>query len=257
MKRFVVFLLMFFVIGASALSFHRDGGGSGTGTTTVSYGPDQEQKIDLCLPSGTGPWSVALLIHGNGWYGGDKSDMLGDCRNLANRGIVGAAVNFRMAEGWPTQINDIRAAYAWLAANRSDIDASRVCAFGVSSGGFRAAWFGLLEPEADCVATESGVFDSLDHGGGLILTEGATLESISPILQMHAGMPPTLIVHGSYDTGVPPLEAQAMRDAMLAVGADVTYLELPFGHTRKSASRTVRRQIINAIYGHIEEHLLP
>jgi len=93
-------------------------------------------------PRGTGPFPLAVEIHGGAWC---RSDRLQDAvlhEVVAKSGVVVAALDFRMPPdaAYPASIADINFAIRWFKAQaaRFNIDAKRVAIMGSSSGGHQA-----------------------------------------------------------------------------------------------------------------------
>jgi acetyl esterase/lipase len=109
-------------------------------------------QLDLYLHRDRGrspPRPLVLWIHGGGWRRGDSrqsgafTDFPAVLAGLAARGYVVASVDYRLSEEarFPAQIQDVKAAIAWLRANAGafGIDPKRVIAWGGSAGGHLAA----------------------------------------------------------------------------------------------------------------------
>ena len=130
-----------------------------------------ELKLDLALPPGGGKMRPAVLfIHGGGWAAGDRSAYSGAIREMAGRGFVAATASYRFTDtaSWPAQLDDVRAAAAWLRANadRYGIDPRRLGAVGHSAGGHLSLLLGLLPPrqgeEGPCVQAVVNFFGPTD-----------------------------------------------------------------------------------------------
>ncbi|HET9847412.1 MAG TPA: alpha/beta hydrolase, partial [Candidatus Dormibacteraeota bacterium] len=113
--------------------------------------------MDIYRPSQSsdGPVPAVLYIHGGGWEHGDAS--LGGVnllieQQLTQRGVLVAAVNYRLAPQypWPAQIDDVRCAVRYLRANakRYGINPSQIGAWGGSAGGHLVSMLGTAGPSA-------------------------------------------------------------------------------------------------------------
>ncbi|WP_332878792.1 alpha/beta hydrolase family protein [Massilia sp. S19_KUP03_FR1] len=115
---------------------------------TYAYGPAPSQYAELFVPSGPGPFPVAVLVHGGCWtkqYGG-----ITQLRNMAGalraRGIAVWNVEYRRVDeaggGYPGTYQDINAALDLLAARApaSKLDLQRIVAVGHSAGGQLVQW---------------------------------------------------------------------------------------------------------------------
>jgi acetyl esterase/lipase len=113
----------------------------------ISYGDRQlhlelfylAERTDKAFPA-------VLLVHGGGWRSGDRAHQIPLALQLAARGYVTAAVEYRLSPEalYPAAVHDLKAAVRWIRANASkyDIDASRIAILGCSSGGQLAVLIG-------------------------------------------------------------------------------------------------------------------
>ena len=94
--------------------------------------------VRLYQPRGAGPFPTIIDVHGGAWHNGDRLNNAGIDRELASRGILVAAVEFRQPPeaGYPASICDVNLATRWLKAHAAEFDGTaRIGAFGNSSGG--------------------------------------------------------------------------------------------------------------------------
>ena len=103
-----------------------------------SYGSNAEQKCDVyAQPLNSGAPAV-VVFHGGGWDAGDKTDMGGDCKAFANRGIVVFNCNYQLdpARPWLAQPSDARKAFGWAVTNAASYgaDPDRFAVLGSSAG---------------------------------------------------------------------------------------------------------------------------
>lgn len=94
--------------------------------------------VRIYQPKGTGPFPTMIDVHGGAWHNGDRMNNAGIDRELASRGILVAAVEFRQPPeaGYPASICDVNLATRWLKAHAGEFDGTaRIGAFGNSSGG--------------------------------------------------------------------------------------------------------------------------
>lgn len=117
-------------------------------TAEIRYGPAATQAIDLFVPAGSGPFPVALLIHGGCWT--TKTAAREQLRHvgadLARRGTAVWSIGYRRADeaggGYPGTYQDIGSAIDRLRAEarRYRLDLSRTVLVGHSAGGHLALW---------------------------------------------------------------------------------------------------------------------
>lgn len=118
-----------------------------------------------------------LLIHGGGWRTGDNSLMHPMAQELAARGYVIAAVEYRLSleAPYPAAVHDLKAAVRWLRAHAEEIrlDTAKIAVFGTSAGGQLAALVGTtngmhkLEGAGDYPKHSSAVQAIIDIDGVL------------------------------------------------------------------------------------------
>lgn len=184
----------------------------------VVYGEDPLQRIRIWALNDLAPrdgWPAVLLIHGGGWREGDLSDFESLAPAFARRGIVAAAMNYRLAPDhrWPAMLEDAHAALDRLRATQ--VDPTRIALWGHSAGGHLALLLGLQRPaEVRCVVAMGAPSDLSVLGGEDSAVGGVfspdQLEAASPLLQPCAEPPPILLVHGEADAVVPIGHARAL-----------------------------------------------
>jgi len=108
----------------------------------VVYGRDGDRKLlcDIFRPKERSSELPAILVvHGGGWLNGSKNKFRALSLELANRGFVTVAIEYRLGyeAKFPAGIQDCNAATEFLKANanRFGIDAKRIGAVGGSAGG--------------------------------------------------------------------------------------------------------------------------
>lgn len=106
----------------------------------ASYGP-RKVLMDVFHPTACdeGPRPAVVVVHGGGWCKGDKTKFRALAVDLARRGYVTAAIEYRLAAeaAFPAAIHDCMAAVRFLRsqADAYCIDPSRIAAVGGSAGG--------------------------------------------------------------------------------------------------------------------------
>ena len=238
---------------------------------TVAYGPDPEQLLTICTPpTAHAPSPAVLMIHGGGWQGGSRLGATGRCVQYAEQGVVAIAVDYRLTTGspatrWPAQFNDVQLALRWVRSHAGDygIDPAHICAEGESAGGQLALLLGvvpgieagdsqatlaLTSPRADCVIAISGPTNFITYSQpyprlvsrliGPLDDDGtrAMETDASPLLRLHSGMPPTLLIHGHSDSAVPFDQAVTMYDALVRVGTPAWLIDYQGDHVLRGMS---------------------
>lgn len=124
--------------------------------TRVAYGTDSLQFGELRLPSGRGPFPVAVLIHGGCYF--SKYATLRNTAALADAltsaGVATWNIEYRRYDnpggGWPGTFTDAANAtdYLRVLAKLHPLDLSRVITMGHSAGGQLALWLAAKAPTA-------------------------------------------------------------------------------------------------------------
>jgi acetyl esterase/lipase len=116
-------------------------------TTTIRYGEDPLQVVDLWLPDGPGPHPTVLMVHGGCWQTeiADRTIMNWIADDLRRRGMAVWNIDYRGVDrggGYPGTFQDAAAAADALSdhAARYNLDLSRLVATGHSAGGHLALW---------------------------------------------------------------------------------------------------------------------
>jgi acetyl esterase/lipase len=93
---------------------------------------------------------ACIVIHGGGWYKGDKKDMESISTRLADSGIGALNIKYRLAPEFrfPAPVIDTKDAIRWIKGNadRLGVDAERVCPMGYSAGAHLALMAGFTQP---------------------------------------------------------------------------------------------------------------
>lgn len=220
------------------------------GTTSEVYRTvgDVKLNIYLCNPedhSADDARPAIVFFFGGGWRSGSPQQFLPHCRYLADRGMVAAVADYRVASRHGVTANecveDAKSAVRWLRTNASrlGIDPDRIAAGGGSAGGHLAAAAATLpghDPDADgpspvpnalvlfnpatVLAPVDGdpepTGEAAQQREALVKRLGAPAESMSPYHHLRPGLPPTIIFHGTADTTVAYSTAVRFCDGLRA-----------------------------------------
>jgi acetyl esterase/lipase len=208
----------------------------------IAYGADPSQFGDLRLPTGSGPWPVAIVLHGGFWRARYDLLHIGHlCAALTSAGIATWSVEYRRVGetggGWPGTLEDVRAGAAMLRSIKG-LDSTRVISIGHSAGGHLALWLAAEGLVTSAIAL--GAVVDLEEAARRRLGGGATQHfmggepedmpeqyaSASPMARLPLGVPHTL-VHGERDDIVPIELARSYEQAARAAGDDVCLEALP------------------------------
>ncbi len=100
---------------------------------------DRKLRMDIYQPRQSGLKPAILVVHGGGWFKGNKEKFRPLARYLAQYGFVTAAIEYRLAGEayFPAAVQDCNTATRFLRkhAAKYDIDPKRIGAIGGSAGG--------------------------------------------------------------------------------------------------------------------------
>ncbi|MEV7806628.1 alpha/beta hydrolase [Microbispora sp. NPDC088329] len=233
-------------------------------TRTYAVRDGESLKADVYLPGGqrAGNAPAVVLAHAGGFHTFDKSDLRGTGRWLADHGVAVFAVDYRLATPerptWDKAPQDLLSALRWVQdhADGFGLDPARISLGGMSAGGtlaldtayrlkngtIRAADGRIPEPPASVVGFYPGTDvtemwrANMDRSrdaaewftGGTPQQYPQRYRETSPVAQVRAGLPPTLLVVGDRDRSVRPATVRAFGDVLRRHGVDTRIEELPF-----------------------------
>ena len=216
-------------------------------------------RLDVNVPDGTGPFPVAILIHGGGWSGGDKagSDKPGNGADitpwfapLTEAKFTWFSINYRLAPAhrWPACFDDVQTAIRWVKAHAAEFkgDPARIVLFGHSAGGQLACLAALragddtrVQAVVGCAPVTNFEQDLAARGGVSPALQAllgrsaevdpaalALLRELSPLNHVKAGAPPFLLVHGTADRTVPFQQSLDFQAKVRATGGTCDLAEI-------------------------------
>jgi acetyl esterase/lipase len=238
-------------------------------STSIRYGADPLQIIDLWLPGGAGPHATVLMVHGGCWQTeiADRKIMNWIAGDLRQRGIAVWNIDYRGVDrdggGYPGTFLDAAAAADALRehAAKHNLDIARLVATGHSAGAHLALWLAgrhrlpadspLRAPDPlpiHAVVSLGGLPDleeaAREPGSGCgteiigRLTRGRFTDTSVPRLAP-LGIPQVLI-NGLQDRIIPTAYAEDYAKAMRTAGDDVRIRMIDAtGHVELIAPETV------------------
>ncbi|HEX9955019.1 MAG TPA: alpha/beta hydrolase [Allosphingosinicella sp.] len=238
-------------------------------SSTIRYGDDQMQAVDLWLPAGKGPHPTVLMVHGGCWQTeiADRRIMNWIADDLRRRGIAVWNIDYRGVDraggGYPGTFQDAAAAADALRdhAKAHNLDISRLVATGHSAGGHLALWLAARPRLPAGSALRSGnpiPIKTVVSLGGLPDLELAATPPGSgcgtEVIEKLVG-PPTLSSRNVYaDTSVPRLAPLGIRQVLVNGLQDriipAAYAE-DYAKRMRAAGDKVRVRMVDRT-GHVE-----
>lgn len=204
--------------------------------TSVAYGPDRRQTLDIYRPRGaSGALPVVFFIYGGSWNSGTKEDYAFVGHAFAAKGYVTVIADYRLVPNvrYPAFVEDDARALAWTYRNiaRYGGDPSRLFVAAHSAGAYNALMLaadprfledqGLSTHIIRAVAGLSGPYDflPLDVDATREAFKGVhDLEDTQPINHVHKGMPPVFLAYGTADKLVKPANTTTLAKDLAAAG---------------------------------------
>ena len=237
--------------------------GAGLPPERVTFAAGESWRLDADLYRPVPPISrgrltpAVVVVHGGAWQRGDKGENPMWNRWLTERGYLVLDIQYRLAPGagWREAVQDIRGAIAWLRARADDLgaDPNRIALLGRSAGGHLALLAAYAndhepdQPDPSCVVAfyaptdvrrlyvEARRTSANDLRAGLRATLGVApftgeeaYRLASPLARLHPRVPPTLLVHGAWDSVVPPDHSLRLASALEHVGVPSRFVCVPF-----------------------------
>lgn len=200
---------------------------------------DRELTLHLFEPTGHKPSdrrACFVAIHGGGWTSGEPRKQYSYTDHYAKLGLLGVSVQYRLLNKAKTVtpfecVKDGRSAIRYLKVHAAElgIDPEKIAVSGGSAGGHVAAGTALFDgideetddlkvsPTPAALILYYPVIDTGPQGYGRSKT-GADWKAISPVDHVRAGLPPTIVFHGTGDTVTPFVGAKRFDEEMKKAG---------------------------------------
>lgn len=204
--------------------------------------------LDIIQPESRPPRTPVLIyVHGGGWTGGDPQRQARDLYHaMALDGWTTLAIRYPFAPDVTVeqQVATTRSAVRWARTElvAHGVEPTTVAIAGGSAGAHLAAMATLTACDDDervtaCVGMY-GVYDMANRNrmrahwaktvNEVMLATVAEApdryRAVSPLDQIHAEVPPMLIVHGTHDTLVPVGEGTQFAEALRSAGQPVEFV---------------------------------
>ena len=204
--------------------------GDGYQTAADLYRPVSE---DLC--------PVVIMIHGGAWIAGDKWQVADHAKQMARRGFVVMAINYRLSpkHKWPAHLDDCFAALRWILEHAEEWkgDVNRVGTWGYSAGA-QLALLTALNSRNDLPKVRAVVAGGAPCDLTFIPEDTKALASVlggsraefpdryrnaSPISFISPDAPPVYFFHGDDDFLVPLSNSIQMHESLRAKGINTVH----------------------------------
>jgi acetyl esterase/lipase len=220
----------------------------------VAYGPDPDQRYDIYRPANADNVPLVLMVHGGGWFRGDKEMgrvVDNKVERWVPRGIAFVTMNYRMQPKAPPlqQARDVARALADVQQHgqKLGIDQSNIVLMGHSAGAHLIALLAArpellaeagAKPPQGFVLLDSGALDVpaimnarhfrlYDRAFG---SNPADWAAASPYQQLHQATAPILAVCSSRrDNACPQSQAFVAKARGLGTQAEVLPLDKSHG----------------------------
>lgn len=182
------------------------------------------------------PTPAIVFFFGGGWVSGSPSQFYPQCAYLASRGMVAIAADYRTKQKQGTTpqecVKDGKSALRWVRAHAGElgIDPDKLAAGGGSAGGHVAAATALVDDyndetddlsvscAPDALVLFNPVIDNGPNGYGYDRVQ-AYWESFSPMNNIDADAPPTIVFLGTEDHLIPVATAEEYQRLMQEASA--------------------------------------
>lgn len=161
-----------------------------TNLTYVEYG-NRSLSLDLYAPTPTMKEArpAIVLVHGGNWQSGKREYLAPLAQQLALRGYVTAAVDYRLATDakYPAAIHDVKSAIRWMKTNAKTygINPDRIAVAGAGVGGHIASLVGVtngvakFDPQASSNILTSDVKVVINIDGVVDFTSDTARNSLN------------------------------------------------------------------------------
>jgi dipeptidyl aminopeptidase/acylaminoacyl peptidase len=210
--------------------------------------PGKRVEVFWTTPAGSGPWPVAMYIHGHQEQirnGGEMYVASGRLGAMARRGYVAASVSqpgYGSSDGpadfcGPRTQDAVLQAMAFL-RDKPFVNPNRIALYGYSRGAIVAAMVASRDPQLAAVVLGAGAYDFFTWyptplrgiNANIVNEAGTSPEAFrarSAIYHIDTIKAPILLLHGRQDERVSVRQAEAFHEKLRAAGRSVRMKVFP------------------------------
>lgn len=198
-------------------------------TVTLPNGNELELDFHLERPKEGNSFPVVFYVHGGGWVSGNKSAFVHQSFTLAEHGIAGVRLEYRLKKHgaqYPEAMSDVMDAidYVRQHAKELNLDFTKVGLAGGSAGGHLSSIAAQKTPECICYDGYNGLFDAFQRdksrfgGGNYTGKTPKEKKAASAIYNIKKSPPHTFLYHGTKDNTVVIKQAYRFKEALVKKG---------------------------------------
>lgn len=212
--------------------------------TTVRYGNESRQQLDVYQPRVSREGVVVVFFYGGGWSMGQRDQYRFVAQTLTQHGATVVVADYRTYPEavFPAFMQDAAAAVAWAHRNIAQYggDPKKIYLMGHSAGGHIVTLLALDKSylaaqglSTDILAGVVGLAPPTDFAATLdakyrpVFVNQRDLERAQPIRYVRANAPPLLLQHGADDSVVQARNSLALAEQITASGGKARALIYP------------------------------
>ena len=235
------------IAGCQSVAFGVANLGVADADTHAIYDPDHGLALDVYRPEARADGRaskaapVIVFLYGGSWRRGDRASYRFVGRQLARQGMVAIVADYRTAPRtvFPGFVEDATGAVVWAKRHAAEHggDPARVFLAGHSAGAQIAALIGtdarylaahgLTPRDLAGVIGLSGPYDFGIEGYEDVFGPPAQWPRTQPVNFVDGDEPPFLLIHGTADSVVEPVDSRILADRLRAAGSRAELVWLP------------------------------
>lgn len=225
----------------------------------------EKLHMDVYRPAGA-PKNVPVvfLVHGGAWVAGSRRDMAAFGNGFAQRGLIAASIQYRLApkHKWPAMLEDAEKAVRFARGKAASwgADSSRFGAVGISAGGqislilgSQMRFKGVLDifgPTDMSLLPQTPMIDMMVEMvlGKKRKDAAPEMSAASPINHLRRGSPPVFVIHGTKDQVVDVSHSHALEAKCRELGIPIEARYIPdLGHALPAENAQVRTAVFEGV----------